>query len=91
MGVMLFFGQKLLNTQKCGQVCLLITHHEMGKHVERVFKKNALKLNIASHNRYTGTDGFLEHSPSGGSLYYKGPALQKVIFLVPPLIQKALF
>ena len=28
---------------------------------------------------YTDTDGFLEHSPSGGGLNYKGPALQKTI------------
>ena len=27
----------------------------------------------------TDTDGSLEHSPSGGSLYYKGPTLQKII------------
>ena len=27
----------------------------------------------------TDTDGLLEHTPSVGSLYYKGPALQKVI------------
>ena len=49
-------------------------------------KKNSLKPNTASHNNatshnnaswYTDTDGFLAHSPSGGSLYYKGPALQK--------------
>ena len=43
----------------------------------------------ASHNNaswYTDTDGFLEHLPCGGSLYYKGPALQKlipVLFWVP--------
>ena len=59
-----------------------INHHEIGKHVERVFKKNSLKLNAASHNNAswcTDTDGFLEHSPSGGSLYYKGPTLQRII------------
>ena len=28
---------------------------------------------------YTDTDRFLEHSPNRGSLYYKGPALQKII------------
>ena len=34
-------------------------------------KKNSLKPHTASHNNtnwYTDTDGFLEHSPSGGSL-----------------------
>ena len=43
--------------------------------------KNSLKLNTASHNNaswHTDTDGFLEHSPNGGSLYYKGPILQKI-------------
>ena len=33
------FGQKLLDTQQCGQVCSSITHHAMGKHIEKVFKK----------------------------------------------------
>ena len=45
-------------------------------------QKNALKPNAASHNNtswYMDTDGFLEHSPSGGSLCYKGPALRKII------------
>ena len=35
--------------------------------------KKLLKPNTASHNDaswYTDTDGFLEHSASGGSLYY---------------------
>ena len=53
----------------------------MGKYVERVFKKNSLKQNAASHNYtslYTDTDGFLEHSPSRGSLYDKGPTIQKI-------------
>ena len=56
--------------------------HEMGKCVERDFKK--LKLKAASHNTtswYTDTDWFLEHSPSGGDLYYKGPTLQKIILV----------
>ena len=47
-----------------------------------VFKKNSLKPNTASHNNatwYIDTDGFLEHSPSRGSLYYKEPALQKTL------------
>ena len=46
----------------CGQVRSQITHHEMSKCVERVFKKNSLKLNAASHNNpswYTDTNGFL--------------------------------
>ena len=45
-------------------------------------KKYSLKPNRGSHNKdswYTDTDGFLEQSPSVGSLSYKGPALQKII------------
>ena len=76
------FGQTLLNTQ-----------HSVGRGARKspimkwantlsLQKKNSLKPNAASHNNagwYTDTDGLLEHSPSGGSLYYKGPALQKII------------
>ena len=68
--------------------------HEMGKCVERDFKK--LKLKAASHTTtswYTDTDWFLEHSPSGGDLYYKGPTLQKIILVfggVPPRIHAIL-
>ena len=57
----------------------------MGKHTERVLKTNSSKPNAASHNNaiwYTDTDGFLEHSPSGGSLYHKGPTLQKIILFL---------
>ena len=49
---------------------------------ERVFRKNSLEPNAASHNNtswHTDTDGLLEHSPSRGSLCYKGLALQKVV------------
>ena len=66
---------------------MLVTHHEMGKHIERVFKKKSLKPDAASHNEascYTDTDGLLEHLPSCGSLYYKGPTLQKIIQGVAP-------
>ena len=41
-----------------------------------------MKPNTASYNNsswHTDTDGFLEHSPSGGSLWYKGPDLQEII------------
>ena len=90
MGVMLFFGQKLLNIQHGVGRC---THKspimKWAKHWES--SKNSLKLNAASHNNtswYTDTDGFLEHSPSGWSLYNKGPSLQKIIpvFWVSPCI-----
>ena len=45
-------------------------------------QKISLRLNAASHSNvrwYRDTDGFLEHSPSGASLYYKGLTLQKII------------
>ena len=85
-----FFPSKTAeHSMWCRQVHSYITHHEMGKRVERLFKKNSLKPNTASHNStsgYTDTDGFLEPSPRGGSLYYKGPALQKIIHFggIPP-------
>ena len=45
------FGQKLLNTQHgVGRWACKSPIIEMGKGVERVFKKNSLKLNSASHN-----------------------------------------
>ena len=52
-------------------------------------KKKTLKPNTVSHNNAcwcTDPHGFLEQLPSGGSLYYKGPAFQKIIlgfFWVP--------
>ena len=85
------FGQTLLNTQ-----------HSVGRGARKspimkwantlsLQKKNSLKPNTTSHNNiswHTDTDGFLEHSPSGGSLYYKGPILQKIILFwgIPPHI-----
>ena len=74
-------GQKLLNTAQCEQVRSHITHHGQ---MHWVFKKISLTPNAASHNNaiwYTDTGGFLEHSLSGGSLYYKGPILQKIILV----------
>lgn len=51
-------------------------------------KKNSLKLNSASHNNanwHTDINGFLQHSPSRGNLYSKGPTLQKInLFLGGP-------
>ena len=69
----------------------LVNHpHEMGKHIEMVFKKNSLTPNAASHNTTswcTDTDGFLEHSPSRGSLcVLQGAALQKMcVWCMSPL------
>ena len=54
----------------------------MGKGVESSKKKISLKPNAASHNNaswYTDTDGLLEYSPNGASLYYKGYIFQKII------------
>ena len=77
-GVMLFFDQKL-NTIMKQPTCWESS------------KKNSLKPNAASHNnanQYIDTDVFLEYSPSRGSLYYKGPTLQKIILFLggPPLV-----
>ena len=54
----------------------------MGKHAESS-KKNSLNPNTASHNTSgrTEADGFLEHSPSGGSLDHKRPVFQKIILV----------
>ena len=50
-------------------------------HVLKESQKSSLKPNADSHNSaswHTGTDGFLEHSPTQRSLY-KGLTLQKII------------
>ena len=66
------FGQKLLNTQHSVGGAL-VNHSSWKRQMCWVFKKNSLKPNAASPNNaswYTNTNGFLEHSPTGGSLYY---------------------
>ena len=71
-----FCSETAEHSVQCGQVCSQVTHHKMGKHIERVFKQNSLKRDAPSHNSaswHIDTDGFLEHSPSRGSLYYKAP------------------
>ena len=77
------FGPKLLNTQRSVRRCTpqspIMKWANVGFFLK---KKNSLKPNAASHNNTswcTDADGFLEHSPSGGSLFYKGPTLQKII------------
>ena len=87
------FGSKTVeHSAWCGQVCPQTTRHEMGKRVERVFTKDPVKPNAASHNNASGcsdTGGLLEHSPSEESLDYKEPALQMVIAVfwrVSPLV-----
>ena len=45
--------------------------------------QNSVTPNAASHSNaswYTNTEGFLEHSPSEGSLNYKGPPSSKRSF-----------
>ena len=79
-------GQKLLKTQCCVGwcVCKLPIKKWANMLKESSKKKNSLKLNAASHNNaswYTDPDGFLEHSPSGENLCYKGPTLQKIILV----------
>ena len=90
-GSCVFLSKTAQHSAQCGQVHSNHPSRQMGKYVERVFKKeNSLKPNnAASHNNvswYTDVSGFLEHSPRGGNLYYKGPALQKIIhvFWVTP-------
>ena len=75
-------GQKLLNISIVWAGALVNHPSWNGQTGWIVFKKNSLKPNASFHNNaswYSGTDGFLEYSPSGASLYYKGPATQKVI------------
>ena len=77
------FGQKLLNIQRGVGRCACKSPIMKWKCIERVLsKKKPLKPNAASPNNTswcTDTDGFLEDSSHGGSLYYKGPTLQKII------------
>ena len=74
-----FWSKTAEHSVLCGQV-----NHPSGNeqmHLKNL-QKNSPKPNAASHNNaiwYTGTDRFLEHRPSGGSLYYKWPTLQKTI------------
>ena len=74
-------GQKPLNTQHREGRC---THKSpimrRANALRESSKINSLKLNAASHNIsswYTDTDGFLEHSRSGGGLDYKGPSSRR--------------
>ena len=76
-GVMLFFNQKLLNTQhSVGRCACKAPIMKWANALKETCKKNSLKLNAAPHNNAswcTDTDGFLEHSPSGGSSSTRGP------------------
>ena len=70
-------GQKLLNTQwsvdRCAHKSPIMKWASVLKESS---KNNSLEPNTASHTTtswYTVMNGFLEHSPSRESLYYKGP------------------
>ena len=72
------FGQKLLNTECCVGTW---AHKSPTMKWANMLTEPSKKF-TASHNNtswYTDTDGFLEHSSSGGNLYYKGLTLQKII------------
>ena len=76
------FGQKLLNTQRSLGRCPYKSLIKKWANALKESSKNSLKPKAVSHNStswYTDTDGFLEHSPRGRSLYYKEPDLQKII------------
>ena len=76
MGVTPFFWSKLMNTQ-CGVGGYTYKSPIINCANVLRLQKNSLKLNAASHNNAswnTDPEGFLEHSLSEGSLYYKGPA-----------------
>ena len=56
----------------------------MGKSVDKSLQKKITEVEHSlsqQYQLYTDADGFLEHSSSGGSLYYKGPTLQKIILV----------
>ena len=86
------FGQKLLNTQlSVGRIHACKSPIVKWANTLKESSKKIHWSHIASHNNTswsTDADGRLEHSPSGGSLYYKGPALQKRILFsgCPPCI-----
>ena len=82
MGSCHFLVKNCWNTQRSVGRCAHKSHVMKWANGLRVFKKNSLKLNAASHSTaswYADTDGFLEHPPSKGSLCYKGPTLQKIV------------
>ena len=86
MEVMRFWVQKLVKTQRGVDWCI----HNNKSHLIKwanALKKSSKKFteaNTASHNNakwHTDRKGFLEHPPSGGSLYYKGPTVLKIILV----------
>ena len=86
-----FWSKTAEHSAWCGQCAHKSPIMKWAKCWKRVFQKNFTEAERSLYNNaswYTDTEGFLEHPPSGGSLYYKRPALQKIIlgFLGSPLI-----
>ena len=88
MGVMPFLVKKMLNTQRGAGRCAHKSPIMKWANVLKILKQNSLRPKATSHNKgnwYTDADGFLECSPSGGSLYYKAPPPEDNSgFLGPP-------
>ena len=78
------FGQKLW-TLSAVWAGVLVNHPSWNGQMHwKSLQKNSLRPNAASQNTswYTDPDGFPEHSPNMGNLYYKGLILQKIILWV---------
>ena len=93
MGVMTFLGQKLLNTLcsvgRCAYISPIMKWANELKESLKKFTEVECSLSQQLQLVHWNT-GFLEHSPTGGRLYYKGPTLQNVIlgFCGPPLYDR---
>ena len=76
-------GQKLLNTQRGVGRCACKSPIMKWANALSLQKKkihwSQTQLLTKPAGTLTGRDGFLEHSPSGENLYYKGPAVRKII------------
>ena len=78
--VMLFLVKHYWTLSMAWAGTLVNRHHKIVKHVERVFQKNSVKLNAASHNTTswcTDPDGFLEFSPSREACTARGPPTRR--------------
>ena len=81
-GIHAVFGQKLLTLSAVWAGALIAHKSPITKQVNTLefFFFKSLKPNTASHNNaswYTDRDGFQEHLPSRGILYYKGPPVRR--------------
>ena len=76
-------GQKRLTTQRSvgryARKSPIIKWANVLKESPKKFSEPERSLSQQCQLIHTDTDGLLEHSPSAGSLFYKGPALQKII------------